>query len=62
MWSVEKPSRSEEKKIIYLPSAKKIIGKLISLSSAKEKNLANLLLCRVPLTDTQQTPNSRHTN
>ena len=50
-----------EKKLIYLPSAKKTLGKLISLPSEK-KHSVNLLLCRVPLTDTRQTPNGRHTN
>ena len=62
MWTVEKVSRSEEKKkLIYLSSAKKILGKIISLLSAKEKHSANLFLCRVPLTDTRQTPNGQHT-
>ena len=51
-----------EKKLIYLPSAKKTLGKIISLSSAKGKHSANLLLCRVTVTDTRQTPNGRHTN
>ena len=52
-----------EKKLIYLPSAKtKTLGKIISLPSAKGKHSTNLLLCRVPLTDTRQTPNGRHTN
>ena len=51
-----------EKKLIYLPSAKKTLGKIISLPSAKEKHSANLLLRRVPLTDTRQTPNGRHTS
>ena len=51
-----------EKKLIYLPSAKKTLSKIISLPSAKEKHSANLFLCRMPLTDTRQTPNDRHTN
>ena len=60
---VEKVSRSEEKKkLIYLQSAKKTLGKIISLSSAKEKHSVNLLLRRVPLTDTRQTPNGQHTS
>ena len=29
---------------------------------AGKKHSANLFLCRVPLTDTRQTPNGRHTN
>ena len=36
MWIVEKVSRSEEKKFIYLPSAKKTLDKIISLPSAKK--------------------------
>jgi len=36
--------------------------KLISLPSAKGKHSVNLLLCRVPLTDTQQSSNGWHTN
>ena len=51
-----------EKKFIYLSSAKKTLGKIISLPSAKEKHSANLLLCQVPLTDTRRTLNGRHTN
>ena len=33
-----------EKKLIYLPSAKKTLGKIISLPSTKGKHSANLLL------------------
>jgi len=51
-----------EKKFIYLSSAKKTLGKIISLPIAKGKHSANLRLCRVLLTDTRQTPNDRHTN
>ena len=51
-----------EKKLIYLPSAKKTLGKLIYLPSAEKKQSANLFFCRVSLIDTRQTPNDRHTN
>ena len=51
-----------EKKTYLFAECQKTLAKIISLSSAKEKHSANLLLCRVPLTDTRQTPNGRHTN
>ena len=62
MWRVEKILRSEEKKTYLFTKCKKTLGKIFSLPSAKGKHSANLLLCRVPLMDTQQTPNGRHTN
>ena len=34
-----------EKKLIYLPSAKKTLSKIIYLPSPKGKHSANLLLC-----------------
>jgi len=58
-----KSFKSEEKKNLFICRVpKKRLGKIISLPSAKEKHSANLLLRRVPLTDTRQTPNGRHTN
>ena len=51
-----------EKKTYLFAECKKTLDKIISLPSAKGKHSTNLLLCRVPLTDTRQTSNGRHTN
>ena len=51
-----------EKNLFICRVQKKTLGKIISLPSAKEKHSANLFHCRVPLTDTRQTPNGQHTN
>ena len=44
-----------EKKLIYLPSAKKTLGKPMSLPSAKKKHSAKLFLYRVLKENTRQT-------
>ena len=54
-------ARSEEKNL-FICRVQKTLGKLISLLSVGKKHSTNLFLCRVPLTDTRQTPNGRHTN
>ena len=47
MWRVEKVSRSEVKKLIYLPSAKKTLSKIIALGKRGKKHSAKF--------DTRQT-------
>ena len=57
-----KSLKVRREKNLFICRVQKTLGKIISLPSAKWKHSTNLLLCRVPLTDTRQTPNGRHTN
>ena len=57
-----KSFKVRREKNLFICRVQKTLSKIISMPSAKEKHSANLLLCRVPLTDTRQTPNGRHTN
>ena len=57
-----KSFKARNEKNLFICRVQKTLGKLISLPSAGKKHSAKLFFCQVPLMDTRQTPNGRHTN